>query len=111
MELAKPIIFNDKTVRKNTVKNLKDCNSQSLITQAKKRVQLVSKMLVFEKDFDLMGNDIVDLSTENEPLKNKIGSYDKKWIEESKAKLLKQVDDEKKTNLFRPRMERPMKTH
>ena len=45
-----------------------------------------------------MGDDIVDLSTENDALKNKIGSYDEKWWEESKAKLLKQIDDEKKDN-------------
>ena len=30
-----------------------------------------------------MGDDIVDLSTENETLKIKIGSYDEKWLEES----------------------------
>ena len=35
-----------------------------------------------------MGNDIIELSTEKESLKNKIGSYDGKWLEESKAKLL-----------------------
>ena len=31
-----------------------------------------------------MGDDIVELSTENETLKNKIGSYDEKWLEECK---------------------------
>ena len=43
-----------------------------------------------------MGNDIVELHTENESLKNKIGSDDEKWLEEFRAKLLKQIDDEKK---------------
>ena len=56
-----------------------------------------------------MGNDIVELFTEKESLKNKITSYDKKWLEESKAKLLKQIDDEKRTNLFMSRMEKQMK--
>ena len=42
-----------------------------------------------------MGDDIVEISTENETLKNKIGLYDEKKREESKAKLLKQIDDEK----------------
>ena len=32
-------------------------------------------MLEIKKAFDLMGDDIVALSTENESLKNKIGSY------------------------------------
>ena len=43
-----------------------------------------------------MGDDIVELSTENEALKSQIGSYDEKWLEESKVKLLKQIVDEKK---------------
>ena len=30
-------ISNDETVRSNTVQDLKDCNSQSLATQAKKK--------------------------------------------------------------------------
>ena len=41
-----------------------------------------------KKAFDLMGDD-VELPTENQSLKNEIGSKDKKWLEESKAKLLK----------------------
>ena len=43
-----------------------------------------------------MGDDIVELSTENDALEFKIRSYDEKWLEESKAKLLKQIDDEKR---------------
>ena len=29
-----------------------------------------------------------------------IGSYDEKWLEESEAKLLKQIDDDKRANLL-----------
>ena len=56
-----------------------------------------------------MGDDKVELFTENELLKNKIGSYDEKWLEESKAKLLKQIDDEKRANLFMSRLQKQMK--
>ena len=56
-----------------------------------------------------MGDDIVDLSTEKETLKNQLGDYDKKWLEESKAKLLKQVDEEKGANLIMSRMKKQMK--
>ena len=56
-----------------------------------------------------MGDDIVQLSTKNESLKNKIGSYDEKWLEESKTKLLKQNNDEKRANLIKSRMEKEMK--
>ena len=39
----------------------------------------------FRKAFDLMGDDIVELSTEKDALRNKIGSYDEKWLKKSKA--------------------------
>ena len=35
-------------------------------------------MPAFKKPFDLMGDDIVNLSTENETLKNQTGEYDEK---------------------------------
>ena len=44
MELAMQIISVDKTVRNETIQDLKEINSQSLTTEAKKREQLVSKM-------------------------------------------------------------------
>ena len=90
------IISTDKTVRNDTIEVLKEFNSQSLATQAKKGEQLVSMMPAIKKAFNLLGDDIVELSTKNDALKNKIGSYDEKWLEESKAKLLKQIDDKKK---------------
>ena len=58
-----------------------------------------------------MVDHIVDISTENETLKNQIGDYDEKWLEESKAKLLKQIDDEKRANLIMSRMQKQMKKH
>ena len=63
------IISSDKTVRNNTIQDLKELNSQSFTTQAKKGEQLVSMMPAIKKAFDLMGDDIVDLSTENDALK------------------------------------------
>ena len=76
------------------IQDFKDFNQQCLTTQAKKGEQLVSMMPVsmmpaIEKAFNLMGDDIVELSVENESLKNQIGDYDEKWLQESKAKLLK----------------------
>ena len=41
-----------------------------------------------KKAFNLVGDDIVELSTKNETLRSKIGSYDEKCMEESKKKLL-----------------------
>ena len=67
-------------------------------TQAEEGEQLVSMMPAIKEAFDTKGDDIVELSAENESLKNKKGSYYEKWLEESKAKLLKQIDDEKKAN-------------
>ena len=79
MELAMQIISTDKTVRNDTIQDLKEFKSQSLSSLAKKGEQLTSMMPAIKKVFDLMGDDIVDLSTENDALKIKIGPYDEKW--------------------------------
>ena len=71
MELAMQIISNVKTVRNGTVQDLKEFNSQSLATQAKKGEQLVSMMPAFKKAFNLLGEEIVELSTEKDALKTK----------------------------------------
>ena len=105
------IISTDKTVRNDTIEDLKQFNSQSLATQAKKGEQLVSMMPAVKKAFDLMGDDIVDLSTEKDALKTKIGDYDEKWLEESKNKKLKQIDNEKRANLIISRMNKQMEKY
>ena len=51
-----------------------------------------------------MGDDIKELSTENVALKNEIGPHDEKWLEEYKAKQLKQIDGERRAKLTMPRM-------
>ena len=56
MDLASQMIAYDKTVRSDTVHDLKEFNNQSLATQAKKA-------------FKLIGDDIVELSTENYALR------------------------------------------
>ena len=82
MKSAKQIISNDKTVRNDTIQVLIEYNQQFLTTQAKKGEQLVPMMHAIKKAFNLMGDDIVELSTENDALKIKKGSYDGKWLEE-----------------------------
>ena len=62
MELAMQIISNDKTVRNDTIQDLKDFNQQSSTTQAKRGEKLVSMMPAIKKAFNLMGDDIVELS-------------------------------------------------
>ena len=98
-------------VRNNTIKDLRDFNQQSLSTRAKKGEQLVSMMPAIKEAFTLMGNDIVDLSTENDALKEKIGDYDEKWLQESKEKLLKDIDDKKRADLIMSRMKKQMEKH
>ena len=101
------IISSDTTVRNDTIQDLKEFNNQSLTTQAEKMCELVSMMLpAIKKAFNLMGDDIVDLHTENETLKNKNGSYDEKWLEESKARLLQQIGDDERANLIISRMKK-----
>ena len=45
------IISNDRTVRNDTIQDLKEFNSQSLSTQAKQGEQLVSMMPAIKKAF------------------------------------------------------------
>ena len=102
------LISTNQTVRDNTIQDLKDFNQQSLSTQAKKGEQLTSMMPAIKKAFNLLGDDIIELSTENDILKNQIGEYDQKWLEISKRKLLKDIDDEKRANLIMSRMKKQM---
>ena len=56
MELAMQIISNDKTVRSDTVQDLKEYNAQPLSTRGKKGEQLVSMMPAIKKAFVIMGS-------------------------------------------------------
>ena len=107
MDLAIQIIANDKAVRSDTVQGLKEFNNQSLATQTKSE-QLVGMMPAIEKAFNFLGDDIFELSTENDALEKKIGDYCEKRLQESKDKMLKQIDDEKRANLFLSRMKKQM---
>ena len=111
MELAMQISSSDTEVRNDTIQDLKYFNQQSLTTQAKKGEQLVSMMPAIKKAFNLLGDDIVELSVENESLKNQIGDYDQKWLEESKAKLLKDINDKKRADLIMSGMKKQMNKH
>ena len=102
------LISTDQTVRDNTIQDLKDFNQQSLSTQAKKGEQLTSMMPAIKKAFNLLGDDIIELSTENDVLKIQIGEYDQKWLEESKTKLLKDINDKKRADLIMSRMKKQM---
>ena len=99
---------NDKTVRNDTIQDLKEFNQQSLSTQAKKGEQLTTMMPAIKKAFNVLGDDLIELSTENDVLKNQIGEYDQKWLEQSKAKLLKDIDDKKRADLIMFRMKKQM---
>ena len=105
------MISTDKTVRSDITQDLREFNSQSLARQAKKCEQLVSMMPAIKKAFDLLGDIIVELSVENDILHNKIGSYNQQWLEESKAKLLKPIDDEKRATLIESRTRKQMEKH
>ena len=69
MELAMQLSSNDNTVRNDTIQDLKEFNQQSLSTQAKKGEQLTAMMPAIKKAFNVLGDDIIELSTENDVLK------------------------------------------
>ena len=70
MELATQIGSSDQSVRNDTTQDLKGFNQQSLSTQSKKGEQLVSMMPAIKKAFNLLGDDIIELSVDNDALKN-----------------------------------------
>ena len=82
------------------MQDLKEFNSQSLATQAKKVEPIVRMMPAIKKGFNILDDDIVELTTENNALKIKIGDYDEKWLQDSKDKLLKQVRWRKKSKFI-----------
>ena len=47
-----------------------------------------------------MGDDIVDLCTEDQSLKKKKGSFEEKWVEESETRILRQLIDDERANLI-----------
>ena len=53
-------------------------------------------MPAIKKTFNLLGVDIVEI-------------YEEKWLEESKAGLLQQIDDEKTAKIIMSRMKKQMK--
>ena len=108
MEVAMQLVSTDQTVRNDTIQDLKDFNQQSLSTQAKKGEQLTSMMPAIKKAFNILGDDIIELSTENDVLKNQIGNYNQNWLDESKTKLLKDINDEKRANIIMTRMKKQM---
>ena len=102
------LISSDQTVRNHTIQDLKDFNQQSLSTQAKKGELLTSMMPAIIKSFDVLGDDIIELSVENNAMKNQIGDYNQKWLDESKTKQLKGINDEKRANIIMVRMKKQM---
>ena len=68
-------------------------------------------MPAIKKAFHLIDDDIVELSIENETLNNQMGDYIENWLKESKANLLKQIDDDKRANIIMSRMQEQMKKH
>ena len=111
MELAMQIISIEKTVRSNTVQDLIDFKSQSLATQVKRAEQLASMMPGIKKAFDFIVGDILDLSTEKEPLQYKLNFYDENWLHQPKANLLKQIHDDKRANLITSRIQKQTEKH
>ena len=73
--------------------------------------QLVPLMPAIKEVFGFLGRDMVALSRKNDALKNQIGDYDGKWLEESKTNLLKQINDEKTENIIVCGLQKQMIKH
>jgi predicted metalloprotease with PDZ domain len=104
MEQSFELVKTNNEVKKEIIENIKDFKKQSLATQAKKGEELVAMMPAVKKAFNIMADDIYELSTENEILKDKIGDYDENWLKESKVKLMANTTEDKKNKLILERM-------
>ena len=82
--LANEHATNDKTKMKETIGNLKEFKFKSLLSEAKRRKGLVAKLPANKKQPNLLGDEIMDLETGNEILKNKRGDFDHKWFRQSR---------------------------
>ena len=111
MELAMQIISINQKLRSYIEQDLKEFNSQSLSNQVKKREQLVFMMPAIKKTSDLLADDRVELSTKIDASKDKVGVYHEKWLQKTKTRLLKQIDDEKRASLIVSRMKKQMEKH
>ena len=72
-------IISFKTVRSDNVQDLKDLKSQSLATRAKEGEKLDSLMRAIKNFFNLIGDNILELSTENKILKKKVPVIKNGW--------------------------------
>lgn len=104
MEQGIKLMSTNQEVRSIATQDLKDFNEQSLTTQAKKGEQLVAMMPAVKKAFRMMTDDIVELSTENGILKDKIGNYDNEWLQKSKQKMLEETKNDKRAQIVMERM-------
>ena len=64
------ICSSDQSARNDTKEDIEEFRQQSLTTQARKGEPLVSLMPAIKKAFKLLGDDIIELSVENDALKN-----------------------------------------
>ena len=84
MDVAKNLASFDKIITEGTLRELKDYKSQSFLTQSKRGEALAAMLLASEKQFNIMGNEIIELHTEENVIKNTIGDFDRKCLIESR---------------------------
>ena len=77
MDLAIQLATNDEIIREETIRDLKDYNSKSLLTQSKRGENLVAMLSANKKKIQyLLGDEIIELGTRNNILKNKVSECD-----------------------------------
>ena len=97
MELAKQSVPSNKTVREETIQDIKDLKSKSNLTQAKRGKELVAMMPAVENFSNLLGDDI----TKSiywiffEKIKWMNLKTDENWLEETKIERMEiKIDKE-----------------
>ena len=77
----------DKKLREETIRDLKDYKSQSILTQAI-REEFLTTLPAVKRRYNILGDEIMELDTENIILKNKTSAHHQKCLLESKERHL-----------------------
>ena len=77
MDLAIQLATNDKFIREETIRDIKDYNFKSLLTQSKRGEKLIATLSANKKSiYYILGDEIMELGTGRNLLTNKTRDYD-----------------------------------
>lgn len=93
-------------IRNKIREELVDLSKQSLSTKARRCEELTANTVVYQEAIQIMGDDIFDLTVENNVLKERIGPVETSWLEDKKEKSKLSYDSEAKGKVILSRLKK-----